>query len=309
MLYSLYLFLLFSLWVSYWSFSWLVLYRLKNKLPWIFLGRSFCPKCNHQLSAKNLVPVFSYLFQKGKCSYCSEKIPLQYFLLEISLWIIFVLFGLFVDTQYNFLSIFLYSLVFLGIYILSVYDYLHTLVEDEITLPLVAFISSILLYQDYSWQNLISLYNLNNLTWILSTSLVSSLLSVWVLSLLYYAIFSKYHWLYILLAILAWVVNFFSFWASYLLFGSLWALVFFVFFYIQIVITNWKWIGWGDLRFWLILWLLYWLFTLQGIFWTYILSMLIIPFVILKNRKFRWLEIPFWPILFITYFILLCYYR
>ena len=36
--------------------------------------RSRCDKCNHVLGILDLVPIFSYLFLKGKCRYCHEKI-------------------------------------------------------------------------------------------------------------------------------------------------------------------------------------------------------------------------------------------
>lgn len=35
---------------------------------------SKCDHCNHQLFFTDLVPIFSYLFLKGKCRYCNEKI-------------------------------------------------------------------------------------------------------------------------------------------------------------------------------------------------------------------------------------------
>ena len=41
-------------------------------------GRSHCPNCGHVLSAKDLVPLFSFIFLKGRCRYCSEKISLRY---------------------------------------------------------------------------------------------------------------------------------------------------------------------------------------------------------------------------------------
>lgn len=39
---------------------------------------SACPKCNHQLFAKDLVPIFSWLFLRGKCRYCKAPISIQY---------------------------------------------------------------------------------------------------------------------------------------------------------------------------------------------------------------------------------------
>lgn len=45
-------------------------------------GRSRCPKCNHTLGVRDLVPLFSYLFQKGRCRYCGEPISLRYPLSE-----------------------------------------------------------------------------------------------------------------------------------------------------------------------------------------------------------------------------------
>ena len=41
-------------------------------------GRSHCPSCGHALGVPDLVPVFSWLFLKGKCRYCGEKISARY---------------------------------------------------------------------------------------------------------------------------------------------------------------------------------------------------------------------------------------
>lgn len=46
-------------------------------------GRSHCPKCNYSLSAKDLVPFFSYIFLKGKCRYCKEPVSIRYPLVEL----------------------------------------------------------------------------------------------------------------------------------------------------------------------------------------------------------------------------------
>ncbi len=56
--------------------------------------RSYCPKCNHKLSFFDMIPILSYIFLKGKCRYCKEKIQTKYLILEIATGIIFVLFAI-----------------------------------------------------------------------------------------------------------------------------------------------------------------------------------------------------------------------
>lgn len=43
---------------------------------------SHCPKCGHLLAWYDLIPVFSYVFLRGKCRYCSSPISIQYPLVE-----------------------------------------------------------------------------------------------------------------------------------------------------------------------------------------------------------------------------------
>ena len=46
-------------------------------------GRSECPYCGHVLKSSDLIPLFSYLFLKGRCRYCKEKISIRYPLTEL----------------------------------------------------------------------------------------------------------------------------------------------------------------------------------------------------------------------------------
>jgi len=46
-----------------------------GEAPDLFLGRSRCNSCGHVLGAGDLVPVFSFLFRRGRCRYCGGKIP------------------------------------------------------------------------------------------------------------------------------------------------------------------------------------------------------------------------------------------
>ena len=63
------------------SFSNVVVLRMAISRSVIF-PPSACPKCNHQLHAIDLVPIFSWLFLRGKCRYCKEPISIQYPLVE-----------------------------------------------------------------------------------------------------------------------------------------------------------------------------------------------------------------------------------
>lgn len=72
------------------SFSNVVVLRMAIKRSVIF-PPSACPKCNHQLHAIDLVPIFSWLFLRGKCRYCSVPISVQYPLVESFMAIIIAL--------------------------------------------------------------------------------------------------------------------------------------------------------------------------------------------------------------------------
>lgn len=63
------------------SFLNVCIYRIPNKDD--IVTRSHCMKCGYQLAWYDLVPVFSYLFLKGKCRKCGSKISIQYPLVEL----------------------------------------------------------------------------------------------------------------------------------------------------------------------------------------------------------------------------------
>jgi prepilin signal peptidase PulO-like enzyme (type II secretory pathway) len=46
-------------------------------------SRSACPSCNHTLMWNDLIPIFSWLFQMGKCRYCRHNISWRYLALEL----------------------------------------------------------------------------------------------------------------------------------------------------------------------------------------------------------------------------------
>jgi len=56
----------------------------QSQLPYnLVLPRSGCPKCKHQITALENIPLLSYLWLKGKCSQCNNQISVRYPLVEL----------------------------------------------------------------------------------------------------------------------------------------------------------------------------------------------------------------------------------
>ncbi|MEG1509620.1 MAG: prepilin peptidase [Clostridia bacterium] len=64
------------------SFLNVCIFRIPKKI-FFAQSRSFCPKCNAQLKWYENIPVFSYIFLKGKCRTCKNKISYRYPLVEL----------------------------------------------------------------------------------------------------------------------------------------------------------------------------------------------------------------------------------
>lgn len=56
----------------------------------IIKPRSACPTCGHQLTALELIPVVSYIFQGGKCRGCQSRISPIYPIFELLTGVMFV---------------------------------------------------------------------------------------------------------------------------------------------------------------------------------------------------------------------------
>jgi len=64
------------------SFLNVCIYRIPREES-IAYPPSHCGNCSHKLKPLDLIPLFSYVFLKGKCRYCKEKISIIYPLIEI----------------------------------------------------------------------------------------------------------------------------------------------------------------------------------------------------------------------------------
>ena len=87
------------------------------------LGRSYCPKCGQELRWYDNIPVLSFIFLKGKCRFCGDKISWQYPLVEIITGLLFA-FSYYFSLQngLSFLELFFYFFVISLSIIIFVFD-------------------------------------------------------------------------------------------------------------------------------------------------------------------------------------------
>lgn len=101
------------------SFVNVLIYRLPAKEN-IVVKNSHCMSCGHKLKWYDLVPLFSWMFLKGRCRYCKEKISVQYPLVEAINGFGYVLISLVCGLN---LSSILYALCFSILVAISVIDW------------------------------------------------------------------------------------------------------------------------------------------------------------------------------------------
>lgn len=96
--------------------------------------RSRCPKCNHAISAIENIPLFSWLFLRGRCSSCKTPISIRYPLIELVTAALFA----FSATHFGLTAAGWGALIFIAALIaLTSIDYDTQLLPDDITLPLL----------------------------------------------------------------------------------------------------------------------------------------------------------------------------
>lgn len=111
-------FIIFFIGAIFGSFASALSFRLPNKIGFV-CERSICPKCQHPLAPKDLVPVFSWLFLKRKCRYCSNKISCRYIIAEIfNGFIAIALWQNYLDFRWFLLALFASSLATASIFII-----------------------------------------------------------------------------------------------------------------------------------------------------------------------------------------------
>lgn len=98
-------------------------------------GRSMCMSCKTSLKGKDLVPVLSFLIQKGKCRYCQSKISLQYAAVELATGILFAanfyMHVLIASSVLELTLSLLFTTILLALYVvIFVYDLKHKIIPN-----------------------------------------------------------------------------------------------------------------------------------------------------------------------------------
>lgn len=93
----------------------------------VVTGRSACFSCGKTLGWLNMIPIFSFLIQRGKCGDCNSKISWQYPIVELITAILstslYLKFGFTLDLLF-------YSIIFAILVVISVYDLRHKIIPD-----------------------------------------------------------------------------------------------------------------------------------------------------------------------------------
>lgn len=128
----------------------------------VLKGRSYCFGCQKKLKFFELIPILSFIFLKGHCLKCKQKIPLTYLLFEFCTGLIFVSVYLFYFSKFNFTAFdfFILSYLFYIVSVLILVFYIDLklfLILDKIILPasvIVFFINVFFIGQNTYLQNL-----------------------------------------------------------------------------------------------------------------------------------------------------------
>ncbi len=120
-------FSIFIIGLIFGSFLNMLIYRLPIGLSLTNPKRSICTSCRNQIKWYENIPLFSYIFLKGKCSHCKEKISLLYPIIElITALVTLVIFNMLGLT----LDFIIVLLLFYTLITLSFIDFKYKAVPD-----------------------------------------------------------------------------------------------------------------------------------------------------------------------------------
>ncbi len=113
------------------SFLNVVIYRVPRDVKFL-APRSACPHCNNQLKWYHNIPLFSFLFLRGKCAFCKKTISMRYPIVEL----VNSLFYLYFYWQFSLsVEFVVFSAVSSALIAIFFIDLDFQIIPDVITLP------------------------------------------------------------------------------------------------------------------------------------------------------------------------------
>ncbi|MDD4785405.1 MAG: prepilin peptidase [Candidatus Shapirobacteria bacterium] len=101
--------------------------------------RSFCDYCGKQLKWYENIPVFSWLFLRGKTRCCNKKLPVSYPIVEILMGILFIINFQFLisNDKLNWFSILLSLIIIVLLVFSATFDWKYMILPDFATIILI----------------------------------------------------------------------------------------------------------------------------------------------------------------------------
>lgn len=153
------------------SFLNVVIYRVPRGESIVSPG-SHCPTCGHALRAWELIPVLSFLIQKGQCRSCQTRISWRYPVIELLAGTLFFLTALLSSGPETHPARLLINLVFVAVLLaLSFIDLDTFRLPDVLTLPLLGLglVSAFVIPGNPSgWESALSALGGGGLFWIIA---------------------------------------------------------------------------------------------------------------------------------------------
>ncbi|MDD5373132.1 MAG: prepilin peptidase [Sulfurimonas sp.] len=127
--------LAFILGTLFGSFLNVVILRLPKDESIVF-DASHCQTCKNPLKPWHNIPLFSWIFLRGRCSFCNTKISLQYPLIELASGLIFLVLANKFGLSFPALLI---GFSFLTLLALSMIDFKYKMIPDSLNLLALLF--------------------------------------------------------------------------------------------------------------------------------------------------------------------------
>ncbi|MEZ0344217.1 MAG: prepilin peptidase [Caldimicrobium sp.] len=132
------LFLVFILGLVFGSFLNVLIYRLPEGKS-LLKPSSHCPKCETPLKWYHNIPLISFIFLRGRCAYCGEKISLQYPLVELITALLLVSIFVKFKPLYGFIPFAFFSIFAMILISVFFIDLKHKEIPDLLSFSLIFF--------------------------------------------------------------------------------------------------------------------------------------------------------------------------